>query len=103
MDYPAHFRPVIEQQGELFAWAHGTGTGASTGSATGIFREPFQGAVLGAGITVDASAPSLVVMSADIPNLARGDTCTVRGTGYTVRVPRANRVTGITALELEEP
>jgi hypothetical protein len=103
VDYPAHFRPVIELQGELFTWVHGTGTGASTGSATGIYRGPFQAAVLGAGMTVDASAPALIVMSADIPNLARGDVLTVRGTGFTARVPKADGVTGITVIELSEP
>lgn len=102
MDYATHFRPVIEVQGEAVTWVHGTGTGATTGTVTGIYRKPFEPAVLG-GLSVDATLPSLVVMSADVPNVARGDSLTIRGQAFTVRVPKPDLVTGITELELQGP
>jgi hypothetical protein len=102
VDFPTHFRPVIQQLGEAVTWVHGTGTGASTGTGTGLYRRPYQPPMLG-GITVDASSPCLVVMSDEFPNVARGDVFTIRGTGFTVRTPKPDLVSGLTVLELEAP
>jgi hypothetical protein len=43
------------------------------------------------------------MMSADVPNLARGDTITLRGITYKVRVAKPDSVPGITRVELEGP
>jgi hypothetical protein len=102
VDFATHFRPVLEQLGEPAVYVHGTGTGASTGTLTGIYRAPYQPIVLG-GVSVDATEPTFCMMSADVPNLARGDTITLRGITYKVRVAKPDSVPGITRVELEGP
>lgn len=101
MDYPTHFRPVIEQQGLPAVWVHGSGTGATTGTVTGIYQRPYTPMVLG-GVSLDGNAPRFIAMSADVPGLMRDDTIIVAGSTYTVKVPKADPVLGITVAELHK-
>lgn len=100
IDYATHFRPILEQLGESAVYVSGSGTGASTGAVTGIYSAPYQPIVMG-GVSLDATAPTFTVMSADVPSLKRGDSFTLRGITYKVRVPMPNSVPGVTRIELE--
>lgn len=99
IDWPTHFRSVIQELGEPAVWVHGTGTGASTGTVTGIFRTPYNPIVLG-GLQVDATDPVFIALSSDVPGCARGDTFTLRSRTYTVQTPKPDDVPGVTVAEL---
>lgn len=96
-------RPIIEELGELVTYVHGTGTGASTGSATGIYFSPYAPVVIGGNaFEVASTSPRFAAMSVDLP-LGRGDTINIRSVPYKVTVPQPDPVSGVTVFELRGP
>lgn len=89
------FRPLLARLGEDATYTPSGGGGSSTVRV--LYQEPFQN-ILG----TESTDPMLGVMSADVPNLARGDTFMVRGTTFTVKSPRPDIVTGHSLATLEK-
>lgn len=97
-------RPIIEGLGEAVTYVHGTGTGASTGSATGIYFSPYAPVVIGGNaFEVASSSPRFAAMTADVPLVSRGDTINIRSVAYRVAVPQPDPVSGVTVFDLQAP
>lgn len=77
-----------------------THAGTAT-TITGIFDRDYFGAELGAHVSVSSSQPRFTCSTAALPSgAANGDTITIAGATYTVRVVEPDG-TGVTKLVLE--
>jgi hypothetical protein len=97
VDWATHIRRILDRLGEDVTWTHS----GSPATVRGIYLEPYREITLGE-VGVGGSMPRFVVMTADVPALAVGDTIARGATTWRVSVPEPDALGGFTVLQLEK-
>lgn len=79
-----------------------TPSGGAGVSVTGILDNDYEAVDAGGSVSFAVTRPRFVCRSSDIPAAADGDTLTIGGVAYTIRVVMPDG-TGMTELMLEKP
>jgi len=79
-----------------------TPAGGSSSAITVIFDNAYEAVDTGGGVSFAVRQPRVTARTADLPGVSEGDTLTIGGTAYVIRIVMPDG-TGITELMLEAP